>query len=328
MPAGGGRSAARPRVPGAAAVADGGDEGGRPGRGPAALEAGRGDGAMERGSKAVTIWARGESAQSAGAKRYLGMVDAGSGREMVERCERIWPHYGEVVRSRKHCVARLAMLHLSGGRIGQAVILGAGLDPLSVEIAERTGCAVASYEIDAHPPRLKPGWIARASPGAAGCIRHVRADLAGGTEAVAGALAEEGWRADMPSLVVAEGISYYLPEEALRGLLGMFRTRDGSGRIILEYLRDPGSIRADRARIPDAVFGEFVRGAGVGGLARYSDAQAAGIAAGDGGGGGGVAGVGGMSTIGPAAMERDRTGGNRLFADDRSGWIAVCHGPI
>ena len=287
---------------------------------------------MARGSMAVAIWARGESVQSAGAQRYLGMVDIGGGRETVERCERIWPHYGEVIRNRKHCIAGLAMRHLLGGRIGQAVILGAGLDPLSVEIAERTRCAVASYEIDLHPPRLKQGWKAEASPGAAGCIRLARADLAGDPEAVAAALAEGGWRRGMPSLVVAEGISYYLPEAALRGLLGLFRTRDGSGWIILEYLRDPGSIREDRARIPDAVFAEFIRGARAGGLARYSDGQAARIAAGEDAsraeGRRGRRRRTGMATIGPAAMERGRTGRNRLFADDRSGWIAVCHGPI
>lgn len=286
---------------------------------------------MARGSMAVAIWARGESVQTAGAQRYLGMIDVGGGRQTVERCERIWPHYGEVIRNRKHCIAGLAMRHLLGGRIGQAVILGAGLDPLSVEIAERTRCAVASYEIDMHPPRLKPDWIAAASPVAAGCTRLARADLAGDPEAVAAALAEGGWRRGKPSLVVAEGVSYYLPEAALRGLLGLFRTGDGSGRIILEYLRDAGSIREDRARIPDAVFAEFIRGAGVGGLARYSDAQAARVAAGaDAGRAGERRGRGrtGMATIGPAAMERGRTGRNRLFADDRSGWIAVCHGPI
>lgn len=301
-----------------------------PGRGPATAGTGRECGAMwARGSMAVAIWARGESVQSAGAKRYLGMIDVAGGTETVERCEWIWPHYGEVIRNRKHCIARLAMRHLLGGRIGQAVILGAGLDPLSVEIAERTRCAVASYEIDMHPPRLKLDWIAGASPSAAGCIGLARADLAGDPEAVAAALAESGWRRGEPSLVVAEGVSYYLPEAALRGLLGLFRTYDRSGRIILEYLRDPCSISADRARIPGAVFGEFVRGSGVKSLARYSDAQAARIAAGEGKGrGAGGSRGAGMSTIGPAAMERGRTGRNRLFANDRSGWIAVCHGPI
>lgn len=280
--------------------------------------------AMARGSMAVMIWARGEATPSAGARRYVGAINTDGGRGMVERCEGIWPHYGEVIRNRKHHIAWLAMRYLRGGRIGQAVILGAGLDPLSVEIAARTGCAVVSYEIDRNAARLKARMVAEASPGAAGCIRHVRADLSRGPEQVAGALAGRGWRADMPSLVVAEGISYYLPKRALRGLLGLFRTRDRSGRIILEYLRDAGSISAGRAGIPDAVFGEFVRGAGIGGLARYSDAQAAGLVA---GGAGRVRGSG-LRTAGPRAMERRRTSGNRLFADDRSGWIAVCHGPI
>lgn len=275
-------------------------------------------------------WSRGEALESGDAARYMELLGAGRegspGARAAARCERVWPHYGEVVRNRKSCIRRLAMRSLRGGRIRQAVILGAGLDPLSVEIAARTGYAAASYEIDAAPARRKRRLVREASAAASECVHHVTADLEESSpRSIASALERRGWRADMPSLVVAEGISYYLRKATLRGLLEPFRTGGGTGRIVLEYLRDAASVAPEGNRIAGAVFGMFTEGTGIGRLSRYSDAEAAGLAA---GGAAGRAGERGIATVGPAKMERMRTRRNRLFADDASGWIAVCHGRL
>ena len=284
------------------------------------------------------IWSRGGPRAGGDAARYAELLGAdGRGRRggerIVARCEQVWPHYGEIIRNRKSCIKRLAMRMLRGGDIRQVAILGAGLDPLSVEIAERTGYSAVSYEIDATPARRKHRLIEEASPAAAECVRHVSADLESGPRRVIPALMRRGWRPDEPTLVVAEGVSYYLRKETLRGLLGPFRADAGSGRIILEYLRDAASIAPERARIADAVFGIFTEGTGIGRLSRYSDAEAAGIVAGDprsrdlGAGAPPLPGTR-IATVGPAKMERMRIRRNRLFPDDASGWIAVCHGRL
>lgn len=239
-------------------------------------------------------------------------------------CEQVWPHYGEVVRNRKACIKRLAMRRLRGGRTRQVVILGAGLDPLSVEIAALTGYSAVSYEVDATDARRKRRLIEEASAAAAGCVRHVTADLeAAGPSRIVSALERRGWREDMPTLVVAEGVSYYLRKPTLRGLLGPFRASGGGGHAILEYLRDSASIAPERARMASAVFGIFAEGTGVGRLSRYTDAEAAGLVAGTPAGR-----AAGIATVGPSEMERMRTRRSRLFPDDASGWIAVCHGRL
>ena len=263
----------------------------------------------------------------------LGGGGRGGGR-IAAMCERVWPHYGEVVRNRKACIKRLAMRRLRGGRTRQVVILGAGLDPLSVEIAALTGYSAVSYEVDATGARRKRRLIEEASAAAAGCVRHVTADLeAAGPRRIASALERRGWRGDMPTLVVAEGVSYYLRKPTLRGLFGPFRDSGGGGHAILEYLRDSDSIAPERARIASAVFGIFAEGTGAGRLSRYTDAEAAGLVAGAPAGrswrgAGGGARAAGIATVGPAEMERARTRRNWLFPDDASGWIAVCHGRL
>lgn len=316
---GGGKSAAGGRVPPMPA--------GRRGRGRAA------------GSEAVMIWSRGEAIESGDAELYMELLGArigGAGRRIAARCERVWPHYGEVVRNRKACIKGLAMRCLRGGRTRQVVILGAGLDPLSVEIAALTGYSAVSYEIDATGARRKRRLMEEASAAAAGCVRHVTADLEeAGPGRITSALERRGWRADMPTLVVAEGVSYYLRKPTLRGLLAPFRAGgDGAepSRAILEYLRDAASIAPEGARIADAVFGIFAEGTGIGGLSRYTDAEAAALVAGlparRPGAGEAARRAGGIATVGPAEMERARTRRNRLFPDDSAGWIAVCHGRL
>ena len=282
---------------------------------------------------ACAIWSRGEAHTSAEARRYMSMLDVGGGARIVEAGEQVWPHYGEAVRDRKWCIARLALLHLQSTGIRQVVILGAGLDALSLEIAARTKCSVVSYEVDGSTMPYKRRVLEAMESPAAECVRCVTANLVtAGPGRICSALAREGWEYDRPSLVVAEGISYYVPKSNMAKLLAYLRTRDGSGRVIFEYARDAGSIFYDRAPIPEAVLGMCGTMIGANRLSRYSDAQALDFVAG-GTGRGGKAGVeaairAGFETVDPVQMEKGRTGSNALFPGEDSGWFSVCHGPM
>ena len=288
---------------------------------------------MSNVAAAEMAWSRGEAHTSAEAVQYMQMLDVRGGERAYALGHQAWPNYGEAIRDRKWCIARLAMMHLKAAGIRQAVILGAGLDALSLEIAARAGRPVVSYEVDASTMPYKRRVLEDVKGPAAGRVRCVTANMATTSPGrIASALAREGWDEYRPSLVVAEGISYYLPKSKLQSLLAYFRTRDGSGRIILEYLRNAASISPDRAPIPEAVLGWCGEMMGATRLSRYSDAQALDFAAGGTGRGGraaaAAAAAAGMRTVGPTEMERGRTGGNALFPGEDSGWLAVCHGPI
>lgn len=289
---------------------------------------------MEDGAMADVLWSRGEAHTSGAAREYMSMLDLERGGNVAGPFEQVCPWYGDAVRSRKQCIAGLAMRHIADAGIGQAVILGAGLDALSLEIAARTGNAVVSYEVDAATMPYKRRVLAEmGDAGAAGCVRCITADLSALTaRRLDTALAKEGWHYDRPSLVVAEGITQYLAKSKLASLLSALRTPGRSSRIIMEYVRDAASISPDRAPVPEAVFGWHGEMIGVDRLSRYSDAQALDFAAG-GTGRGGKAGVAaarvvGMKTVGPDQMEEEWAGSNAVFPADDSGWFAVCHGPI
>lgn len=289
---------------------------------------------MEGGAAADMIWSLGEAHTSGAAREYMGLIDLERDRGVVAQFEGVWPHYGEAVRNRKRCIAELAAHYAGRGGIGQLVVLGAGFDALSVELAARSGYGVRSYEADAAAMPDKRRALAEMRDGrAAACVRCITMNLADTTpRRLVGKLEKEGWRHDRPSLVVVEGVSQYLPKSRLGALLSAFRTRGGASRLVMEYVRDAGSISPGVAPVPEALFGWHGRMIGVDRLSRYSDAQALDFAAG-GTGRGGRAGVAaaaaaGMAVVGPARMELARLGGNPVFPGDSSGWFAVCHGPI
>lgn len=288
---------------------------------------------MEGGAAADVIWSRGECCTGDAAWDYMEMLDLGSGSKVVAEFERVWPGYGEAVRNRKRSIAELAA-HYIGPGIRQIVVLGAGLDALPIEIAEHSGYAVSSYEVDAATmPYKRLVMDKMRDRSAAGCVRCITANLSSMTARRLGtALRKEGWDGGRPSLVVAEGVTQYLPKSKLGALLSAFRTPGRSSRIVMEYVRNAASIPRDWAPIPEAVFGWHGRMIGVDSLSRYSDAQALDFAAG-GTGRGGKAGVAaaaaaGMSIVDPAMMEKARTGANAVFPNGDSGWSGICHGPI
>ena len=261
----------------------------------------------------VTLLAGREVHTSPHALRYLDMMDLSPGEDLIRKCLRVWPHLDQLVKNRKRCILDETLECLSGG-IGQVVILGSGIDTLSLEVASRTE-GVTVYELDTDNMDVKRRLLEEAAPDLAGRIRCVTADLRRPSEAAARA-AKAGWRADAPSVLVLEGISYYLGERTFWDIIRQFGT-GSENHIILEYMVPSESIEPERAHIPDDVFDTIYEY-----LSEYLDIyrldhnmvrkRAAEL-------GGRVVRRHTMHT-----MEIHRTGATRHFPTERSGWIEVC----
>ena len=269
----------------------------------------------------VLLWA-GPPAPGSGplARAYRGMLDLEGGRPALRRCEGAWRHYGEVVLNRKSKILELAAARLRGAGAGaQAAVLGCGMDSLSMELA----CLVpgaAVYDVDRRGMGLKRRLVdaaARslggAAAAAAGRIRCVPADLED-ARGVGAALRGSGWDPGLPTVAVAEGVSYYIPRRSLSGLAALFGTPGLTNSLVLEYLVPRGSVEAGRAGIPDAVFDALLGDGASARLVRYDAAGALSCA--------GRARLESRFTM--RQMELDRTGRNEHFAGERSGWIEVC----
>ena len=261
----------------------------------------------------VTLLAGREVHTSPASLKYLDMLDLSPGKGLMRRCSGVWPHLDQLVKNRKECILNETLECISGG-IKQVVILGSGIDTLSLEIVSRTEDTVV-YELDADNLDAKRRLLREVAPDAADRIRCVTADLGQPAEAVARAAAV-GWRSSIPSVVVLEGISYYLREHSLWDIIRRFGAGAGNCTI-LEYMVSAAHIEPERAHIPDDVFCTIQKYmASPLEISRLDYAHIREM----------VTRIGGRVVRRHTmhSIERRRTGTNQHFPTEQSGWIEVC----
>ena len=265
------------------------------------------------------LWADGAVHTCRHSKKYLNLLDLDSGRALHSECVRIWPHYGEVIKNRKKCIMDLVVHHTMGEKITQLAIFGSGMDALSLETVSRTG-GVAAYEVDYSRMSLKEGLIRKAC-GTGIPIRCISSDL-NDAKKVLGCMRKRGWNSSMPSVLVLEGISYFLGRKSLWDLIAAFRTADRRNVLLLEYLIPKENIAKSRQGIPERVFGAIQRNSGseVRRTARYDIGEM----------GARLGKIGGkiIRRYSMKDMEKNRTGRNVYFKTCKSGWIEVCQASI
>ena len=261
----------------------------------------------------VTLLAGRDVHTSPASLRYLDMLDLSHGEDLLRRCYMVWPHLDQLVKNRKRCVLEETLECISAGA-RQVVILGSGIDALSLEIVSRVK-DVAVYELDTANLDAKRSLLEEAAPEDSGRVACVTVDLGRAAEAVDKTVAA-GWRRDIPSVLVLEGISYYLKEPAMWDIIRRFGT-GAENDVLLEYIVPAACIATERAHIPDAVF-DIIREYMSAPLeiskmdpARLRET---------------VAGTGGrvLRRHTMHSMEKSRTGTNRHFPTESSGWVEVC----
>lgn len=193
-----------------------------------------------------------EAAHTDAGRAFVGMLDTSEGADMANHIAARWPH------ARTHFVLRkwqlwtwMGALAINTPALGrQVVVLGAGWSPLGVDWAHRAPDACV-WEVDQHHQGAKEALIHRLFPTIGARVRGVSADLAN-LGSLLPALRAAGWRAELPTLWVAEGLSYYLPMQPFAALLRAGLTFDPSNRAIVEFGLPPAMLREDvRQRTSD-----------------------------------------------------------------------------
>lgn len=259
-------------------------------------------------SALVLLWAGREHLTGRRAAAYLDGLDLAEGRGLLASCDALCPYYAEVIRNRKRGVRDLVAKILDEGAASQIVIAGAGLDPLGIDLAEAHP-GIPVFEVDRDNMELKAriAGHAGASAGTGADPAFVAADLTD-VAAVSRALRARGWKPNQSTLLVLEGISYYLDPAELRALAEAL----DPGKIVVEYLKPEAAILPARAHVPAEVFGTI---AGECGLRKVHRHDAEGMAR--------LLGMSVRTRYGMKTLERLRTRGNRHFPEENSGWIEV-----
>jgi len=260
-------------------------------------------------SALVLLWARQACYQSERARQYLNQLDLDAGRSLYEQCSDVCPYYDEVIKNRK-----FAVLHLIDTCVAesaehpQLVIAGAGFDALGIEVKQRYP-HVKVFELDRDNMEIKSRLATTLGDDSASGIAFIESNLLNVSD-VYRRLCVHGWNSAGPTLLVLEGISYYLPTESIQELVQAIAPR----WMIFEFLKHDEDIAADRVEIPRKVFGLISQRCGSPHIRQYSPCQLESL----------FDHLPVLATYGMKRLEEMRTGTNRFFPTEASGWIEVC----
>jgi hypothetical protein len=126
-----------------------------------------------------------------------------------------------------------------------------------------------------------------------------------------------GYREDILSIIVLEGVSYYLSEKDLKGIIGGFR-HQAEAYFIIEYLVPGDCVLESRRYIPQQIFGIIHNDCELDGITTYTKEVLQTC----------FWHCGGKLLNGytMADMEFHRTGANTYFKDSADGWIECVTG--
>ncbi len=259
-------------------------------------------------SALVLLWASKECYTSKKAKDYLKILDLESGKDLYDRCKTIWPHYDEVIKNRKFGVFTLIKKYCTKNiNCSQLIIAGAGLDALGIEITEHYP-HVKVFELDKTNMAFKSNLLKKLGTKSNANITFIEANILD-PSSLCGKLTTHGWNPQKPTLLILEGISYYLSPKSTKKLILTLKPN----WTIFEFLKQDNEIITDRAKIAKEVFGIISNLCGLSNIWRYNYSK--------------VEKLFDMPTkarYNMEQLEKMRTGSNRFFTTEHSGWIEVC----
>jgi O-methyltransferase involved in polyketide biosynthesis len=173
--------------------------------------------------------------QNGWSREYISRIDFSNVEKLSEELFNISPLLHDVLLIRKRMVRHLITQLMLQHPRQQVCILGAGLDPLGLQIAEDfPGHLQAIYEVDnVHAAEKQDLYVSI-------CIdddrlHHVQADITN-IPLMMQTLIDNGYKPYEPTLVIFEGIMHYLSEEQFLRIMRAFCSRTRNNAVIMDYM--------------------------------------------------------------------------------------------
>ncbi|MGD8708652.1 MAG: class I SAM-dependent methyltransferase [Nitrosopumilaceae archaeon] len=265
-------------------------------------------------SALVLLWSIENKDENPSSSKYLEFLNLDSAKDLHSKCNQVWPFYSEVIKNRKKCVRDLILSGLNVENNVQIVILGAGWDTLFLDIITKNK-SIKIFEIDFSMDE-KRKVIEKMDGTIFDSLTLISSDLKD-PKVLLESLKKYGWDPKNPTIVVLEGISYYLSEKVLNSILRIFQTRNGKNRIILEYLVSHDLISKKEAKVAKNIFDLIAKDTGLPQITRYNQNKIEKIIEDHNGS------LIKMFTM--KEMEMNRAGENVFFKKSKNGWIEICY---
>ncbi len=212
---------------------------------------------LEPTAAMVMIWAK-PIYRTGMASRLVESMDMSAGEELCRYGEASCAWYGEVIRNRKYFLPGLAGSYVKKAGLCQVLVPGAGMSPIALELIEGYGeHIVKAIEMDVAGMEDKQRLYGQLFPGLRPGIECLSADIR--DKRAIQALSGHGYDASVPSVIIMEGISYYLSRQELIDVAGTYRSPGHHNVVIIEYLLPCDEVREERRFIPRNEFNNIKR---------------------------------------------------------------------
>jgi Leucine carboxyl methyltransferase len=187
-------------------------------------------------SALVLNWTSKEIWKSRNAQTYFEALDLSEGKALFNMFDELEGYmHTQTVTNRKYFVIKHTIAFLNKcqneNKIGQVIILAAGIAPLSVEIASLVPESIV-FDIDKYLMIEKEKHLNGICPN----IKFIECDITN-IELLKGELLKNGWDPEKPAILIMEGITYYLMENDLRNLLAFFAKKNAG--LIADFVLKP-----------------------------------------------------------------------------------------
>ncbi len=253
--------------------------------------------------------------------QYVNQLDLSSGEALLKECNSVCDWYEEVILNRKSFIKHLIEQELSAAKQEfQLIFLAAGKSPLPVELLYKNPHKIHRiFEVDLSGMEDKKRLYLNVCPELTDKLRCVTADITSPDILSMLDMPINGYRHDMQSIIIMEGISYYLQKNDLQNIITRLRT-DRENIFIIEYMIPYRYVNPARRRIPEEIFKIIQDSCGLSAVTSYTKNELRTLFLKNSGDF-----IAGYSM---ADMELNRTGANAHFEKPSDGWIECAMGKI
>jgi len=201
-------------------------------------------------SALVLNWTSNDIWKTNNAREYLDNLDLSEGNPLYNAFDELENYMlTQAITNRKYFVRNYTIAFLrkleQEKKNGQVIVLAAGIAPLSVEIASLFPKTIL-FDVDQYAMPEKEKYLKNMCPN----IRFIECDITK-IDLLKTKLSQYGWDPENPTMVVVEGIVYYLLETDLKNILFFFANHHTG--LIADFVLKP-----EYVNVKNRMFGEVV----------------------------------------------------------------------
>jgi O-methyltransferase involved in polyketide biosynthesis len=211
-------------------------------------------------SALVLNWTSKDIWTSKNAQEYVNALDLSEGNPLLnlfDATEKFM--HTQSVSNRKYFVRKHILAFLNKcqqeNEKGQVVILAAGIAPMSVEIASLVRDSIV-FDVDKYLMNEKEKFLKAVCPN----IKFIECDITD-IDQLNENLIHNGWNPENPSILIMEGITYYLLEKDLKHVLTFFAKNNS--RMLADFVLNPDFIHPKNRKFGVAVFRKIQESVGL-----------------------------------------------------------------